>query len=164
MSHLPEFLFPRLFINICPPRLHWVYDWTEICFDGILDLVDQGQVSDGVMLWRSCALRGAIRHTVGLLSLDISEVASFIGFNAPKMSSAFDTSVSLKVQRSDSPFLISGDSKVAQIAGCCSKNPSTMVYSTLLQHYLSACDSSGQDISVHFQNMACCSDAVEERW
>lgn len=81
-----------------------------------------------VMLWRSCAFRGAMRETVGLRSSDISMVASFIGFNARTASSAFDTSVSLRVQRSDSPLLTSGDSKVAQTAGYCSKNLSTMSY------------------------------------
>lgn len=75
---------------------------------------------------RSCAFRGAMRDTVGLRSSDINVITSFIGFNALTASSAFVTSVSVWVHRSDSPYLTSGDGKVAQIAGCCSKNLSTM--------------------------------------
>lgn len=58
-----------------------------------------------VMFCRSCAFSGAMTQTGGLLFSDISVAASFIGFNASTESSAFDTSVSLRVQRSVKKFL-----------------------------------------------------------
>lgn len=57
---------------------------------------------------------------------DIS--ASIIGFNALTASSAFGMSVSFSMQRSDSPLQTSGDNKVAQVAGCCSRNLWIMSY------------------------------------
>lgn len=68
------------------------------------------------------------RETAGLRSSDISVVESFIGFNALTASSAFVIFVSVRVHRSDSAFLTSGDNKLAEIAGCFSKNLSTMSY------------------------------------
>ena len=64
-------------------------------------------------------------NTLGLLSSDLSVVASFIALTA---SSAFETSVLVRVQRSASPFLTWGESKAAQIAACCSKKRSTISY------------------------------------
>ena len=65
-----------------------------------------------------------MRDSVGMLSSDMTRVASFMGLSALSTSSAHVISDSLNVKISFSLLLTSVESRAAQMAGCCSKNRS----------------------------------------
>lgn len=92
-------------------------------FISATSLESSGRLVISLSSWQ-CS--GAITESVGLFSSNITCVALFIGFKALTTSSALVMSSYFNVHKSASFLQTSGESRAAEIAGCCSRKRSSI--------------------------------------